>query len=141
MAHFYADENFDFGVVQRLRVVGHDVLTVQEALHELRSAFQSGQTSSAFLAAYCTFLNQDAFLVCSFGVGLAVPAAYLGRSDLIVATSCIRSGGPTAEQSDKRSGRQREDMFASVQQPFPGLRHWLIGGSCYPDHDSERDNA
>ena len=31
MALFYADENFDFGVVQRLRGVGHDVLTVQEA--------------------------------------------------------------------------------------------------------------
>ena len=31
MAHFYADENFDFLVVERLRAFGHDVLTVQEA--------------------------------------------------------------------------------------------------------------
>jgi hypothetical protein len=31
MALFYADENFDFGVVERLRILGHDVLTVQEA--------------------------------------------------------------------------------------------------------------
>src|SRR4051812_14250266 len=31
MAQFYADENFDFPVVERLRVLGHDVLTVQEA--------------------------------------------------------------------------------------------------------------
>ena len=31
MALFYADENFDYGVVDRLRALGHDVLTVQEA--------------------------------------------------------------------------------------------------------------
>lgn len=31
MAQFCADENFDFGVVVRLRALGHDVLTVQEA--------------------------------------------------------------------------------------------------------------
>src|SRR5947209_6755445 len=31
MALFYADENFDYGVVERLRALGHDVLTVQEA--------------------------------------------------------------------------------------------------------------
>src|SRR5437763_5466480 len=31
MALFYADENFDYGVVERLRAAGHDVLTVQEA--------------------------------------------------------------------------------------------------------------
>jgi predicted nuclease of predicted toxin-antitoxin system len=31
MAQFYADENFDYLVVERLRTLGHDVLTVQEA--------------------------------------------------------------------------------------------------------------
>lgn len=31
MARFYADEQFPFPVVQLLRVLGHDVLTVQEA--------------------------------------------------------------------------------------------------------------
>lgn len=31
MALFYADENFDYGVVERLRALGHDLLTVQEA--------------------------------------------------------------------------------------------------------------
>lgn len=31
MAHLYADENFDRAVVERLRTLGHDVLTVQEA--------------------------------------------------------------------------------------------------------------
>ena len=31
MVWFYADENFDFPVTQRLRTLGHDVLTVQEA--------------------------------------------------------------------------------------------------------------
>jgi predicted nuclease of predicted toxin-antitoxin system len=31
MAHFYADENFDYQVVERLRALGHDVQTVQEA--------------------------------------------------------------------------------------------------------------
>jgi predicted nuclease of predicted toxin-antitoxin system len=31
MAQFYADENFDYLVVERLRALGHDVLTVQEA--------------------------------------------------------------------------------------------------------------
>jgi hypothetical protein len=31
MAALYADENFDFVVVEALRQLGHDVLTVQEA--------------------------------------------------------------------------------------------------------------
>jgi hypothetical protein len=31
MAKLYADENFKYAVVERLRVLGHDVLTVQEA--------------------------------------------------------------------------------------------------------------
>jgi Domain of unknown function (DUF5615) len=31
MARFYADENFSYLVVERLRTLGHDVLTVQEA--------------------------------------------------------------------------------------------------------------
>jgi hypothetical protein len=31
MALFYADENFDYRVVERLRTMGHGVLTVQEA--------------------------------------------------------------------------------------------------------------
>jgi len=31
MARFYADENFDYRVTRRLRALGHDVLTVQEA--------------------------------------------------------------------------------------------------------------
>ena len=32
MASLFADENFDDNVVQRLRVLGHDVLTVQEEI-------------------------------------------------------------------------------------------------------------
>jgi Domain of unknown function (DUF5615) len=31
MARFYADEQFPFPVVELLRALGHDVLTVQEA--------------------------------------------------------------------------------------------------------------
>lgn len=31
MASLYADEDFDYTVVERLRRMGHDVLTVQEA--------------------------------------------------------------------------------------------------------------
>ena len=31
MAQCYADGNFDYPVVERLRVLGHDVVTVQEA--------------------------------------------------------------------------------------------------------------
>jgi hypothetical protein len=31
MALLYADEDFHYGVVERLRLLGHDVLTVQEA--------------------------------------------------------------------------------------------------------------
>ena len=31
MARMYADENFDYPVVQELRLLGHDVLTAQEA--------------------------------------------------------------------------------------------------------------
>ena len=31
MAQLYADENFDYRVVEHLRMLGHDVLTAQEA--------------------------------------------------------------------------------------------------------------
>jgi predicted nuclease of predicted toxin-antitoxin system len=31
MARFYADENLDYPVTERLRALGHDVLTVQES--------------------------------------------------------------------------------------------------------------
>jgi Domain of unknown function (DUF5615) len=31
MARLYADENFDYPVVEQLRLLGHDVLTAQEA--------------------------------------------------------------------------------------------------------------
>ncbi len=31
MAAFYADENFDYRAVERLRALGHNVVTVQEA--------------------------------------------------------------------------------------------------------------
>ncbi len=31
MGRLYADENFDYPVTQRLRALGHDVLTVQDA--------------------------------------------------------------------------------------------------------------
>lgn len=31
MARLYADENFDYPVVEELRLLGHDVLTAQEA--------------------------------------------------------------------------------------------------------------
>src|SRR6266576_6381064 len=31
MSRFYTDENFDFPVTQSMRVLGHDVLTVQDA--------------------------------------------------------------------------------------------------------------
>jgi hypothetical protein len=31
MAHLYADENFPLPVVEELRRMGHDVLTIQEA--------------------------------------------------------------------------------------------------------------
>ena len=31
MALLYADENFDYPIVEHLRLLGHDVLTVQEA--------------------------------------------------------------------------------------------------------------
>jgi hypothetical protein len=31
MTRLYADEDFHFGVVERLRLLGHDVVTVQEA--------------------------------------------------------------------------------------------------------------
>jgi len=31
MARFYADENFDYPTVERLRALGHDIRTVQEA--------------------------------------------------------------------------------------------------------------
>jgi Domain of unknown function (DUF5615) len=31
MALLYGDENFDYPVVEHLRLLGHDVLTVQEA--------------------------------------------------------------------------------------------------------------
>ena len=48
MAQFYADENFDYPVVERLRVLGHDVLTVQEAGQRRRSALCSRLTAGTF---------------------------------------------------------------------------------------------
>jgi hypothetical protein len=43
MAWLYAEEDFHFGIVQRLRLLGHDVVTVQEA-------GQSGGTDAQVLA-------------------------------------------------------------------------------------------
>jgi len=43
MARFYADENFNLRVVEHLRKLGHDVLTVQEA-------GRTGQTDLQVLA-------------------------------------------------------------------------------------------
>lgn len=37
MANLYADENFKYAVVEHLRSLGHDVLTVQEAGQQGRS--------------------------------------------------------------------------------------------------------
>ncbi len=59
MALLYADENFAYAVVERLRLLGHDVLTVQEA-------GQRGSTDAQVLAyataagrAVLTFNRQD----------------------------------------------------------------------------------
>jgi hypothetical protein len=55
MAQFYADENFDYPVVERLRLLGHDVVTVQEAgeqggddAHVLQSATAAGRCVLTF---------------------------------------------------------------------------------------------
>src|SRR6202451_624289 len=55
MARFYADENFDYPVVERLRDLGHDVLTVQEAgkqggddAHVLATAAAAGRIVLTF---------------------------------------------------------------------------------------------
>jgi alpha-beta hydrolase superfamily lysophospholipase len=55
MAQFYADENFDYPVVEALRALGHDVLTVPEAgeqggddAHVLAHATSAGRAVLTF---------------------------------------------------------------------------------------------
>jgi len=55
MARCYADENFDYPITERLRALGHDVLTVQEAgeqggddAHVLAYATATGRTVLTF---------------------------------------------------------------------------------------------
>ena len=60
MAALYADEDFDYGVVQRLRQLGHDVLTVQEAGRRCAPDAQVLADASAAGRAVLTF-NRDDF--------------------------------------------------------------------------------
>lgn len=59
MAQFYADENFDYPVVERLRVLGHDVLTVQEAGQQGGDDAHVLATATALGRAVLTFDRHD----------------------------------------------------------------------------------
>lgn len=61
MALFYADENFDYGIVQHLRADGHDVLTVQEAGERERGRDNTRVLERATLEGRCvlTFDRAD----------------------------------------------------------------------------------
>jgi len=60
MAGLYADEDFDYGVVERLRQVGHDVLTVQEAGRRRAPDLQVLADATAAGRAVLTY-NRDDF--------------------------------------------------------------------------------
>jgi hypothetical protein len=55
MALLYADEDFHYGVVERLRLLGHDVLTVQEAGRNGSSDAQTLADATAVGRAIVTF--------------------------------------------------------------------------------------
>ncbi len=59
MADFYADENFDYPVVERLRLLGHKVLTVQEAGEQGGDDPQVLATATAAGRAVLTFNRRD----------------------------------------------------------------------------------
>ena len=59
MAQFYADENFDYPVVERLRVLGHDVLTVQESGEQGGDDDQVLATATAASRIVLTFDRRD----------------------------------------------------------------------------------
>lgn len=59
MALLYADENFDYPVVERLRQLGHDVRTVQEAGRCASSDPQVLADASAEGRAVLTFNHKD----------------------------------------------------------------------------------
>jgi len=55
MANLYADENFNYGAVEHLRSLGHDVLTVQEAGQQGRSDAEVLAFSTALKRGVLTF--------------------------------------------------------------------------------------
>jgi hypothetical protein len=59
MAQFYADENFDYPVVERLRALGHDVLTVQEAGQQGGDDDHVLATATAAIRIVLTFDRRD----------------------------------------------------------------------------------
>jgi hypothetical protein len=61
MALLYADENFDFGVVVELRLLGHDVRTVQEAGAQGRDDATVVADATAEGRAVLTFNRKDFF--------------------------------------------------------------------------------
>jgi hypothetical protein len=64
-----------------------------------------------------------------------------GRTNVTLCTASIRRSRPSAKQADEGPGREREDVFASIHQPFTCFWHRLFGGSGNPNHHSQRDNA
>jgi len=59
MAHLYADEHFRFSVVEQLRLLGHDVLTVQEAGHQGSNDAQVLTFATTVGRTVLTFDRQD----------------------------------------------------------------------------------
>jgi hypothetical protein len=61
MARLYADENFDFPIVEQLRRLGHDVLTVAEAGRQGCSDAQVLADATAHGRSVVTFNRRDFF--------------------------------------------------------------------------------
>jgi uncharacterized protein DUF5615 len=59
MADFYADENFDYPVVEHLRLLGYNVLTVQEASERGGDDAHVLATATALGRAVLTFNRRD----------------------------------------------------------------------------------
>src|SRR5579872_2937717 len=101
MALLYADENFDYPVVENLRLLGHDVITVQEAgraggddAQVLADATASGRAVLTFNRRHFQRLhrqstNHSGIIACTWDSDRAALAA---RIDQAIAAAGLLAG-------------------------------------------------
>jgi hypothetical protein len=118
MARFYADENFDYPVTERLRRLGHDVLTVQEAVkqggddaHVLAVATQSARIvltfdRQDFKRLHRTTSGHEGIISCTWGCRFRC----LGVADL-------SSSGRRRINRGNASAREQAAVIACLPEP------------------------